>query len=44
MPPAGILAIAALAGISYLYVGKPVYHGLKHVKNGIVHVVTLGKK
>lgn len=33
MPPVGVIAVAALAAISYVYVGAPVAHV---VKRGVV--------
>jgi hypothetical protein len=39
MPPAGILAVGALAAISYLYVARPIAHGVKKAAHAVVHVV-----
>ena len=39
MPPAGILVVGALAAISYVYIAKPVAHGVKKAAHSIVHVI-----
>lgn len=44
MPSAGILAAAALAAIGYLYVGKPVAHGVHKAGTAVVHVFKHSKK
>lgn len=43
MPPAGILVVAAAAAISYVYVGKPIAHGVKKVGHGIKKVFVHSK-
>lgn len=44
MPAAGFLAIAALAAISYFYIGRPIAHGVKRAGQAVVHVVHKPKK
>jgi hypothetical protein len=44
MPPGGVLVACALFAIGYVYVGKPVAHGVKKASHAICHVVTLGEK
>jgi len=39
MPPAGILVVGALAAISYVYVAKPVAHGVKKAAHCVVHIM-----
>ncbi|MBZ5579529.1 MAG: hypothetical protein LAP40_23460 [Acidobacteriia bacterium] len=40
MPPAGVIAVAALAAIGYIYVGQPVAHGVKAVGHAIGHTAS----
>lgn len=39
MQPAGFLAVAALAAMGYIYVGKPIAHGVKRIAHGVKHAV-----
>lgn len=44
MPPVQFMLIAAAAVASYIYIGKPIAHGVKKASHTVCHVATLGKK